>query len=380
MLQQIITTMPMFVCGVLALELVFSLWQSRGGAKVWLLLWAVAATVLYACHFVYFNNLTVWLPLTDSIYAFCNLSVFPLYLMFIYKMTDERPPSVRLTVVAVSYALLATVAGALVAVLYATMSPAELQVFFTQYLYAGDDSTLTGLPLVQAVVHDVCKGLFAVGVVASVVIGARRLKRYNALVDLLYADTDDKSLRGLTALLCWFLLTAAGSLVANFLGRQMFLTGQDGEFMWLLVPSLLFSVLLCAVGWMGMRQRFSIANIVSESAGQDEQPVDTGKLKEVASAFVRLMDNEQLFLQPDLRLDTVIRAMNTNRTYLLQALNVQLGMTFTEYVNRRRIEYACRLLARNPSMTHQEVAMACGYNVSSTFYRNYKTYAAKGLI
>ena len=375
MIEQIIISMPMFVCGVLALELVFSLAKHRDVAKAWLLAWAVTATVLYACHFVYFQRLTSWLPLTDSVYAVCNMAVYPLYLIYLYVMTDERRPGLSLRLTLAAYVGLTVIGGGAVAVLYSQMSADELQQFITHYLYHTDRSLLTGLPVAQAIVHDVCKIVFAFGVILSVIIGGKRLKRYNLMVDQLYADTDDRSLRVLTTMLVCFLVTAVLSLIANAIGRQWFMPDDRLGLVCLSLTSVAFSVMLCGVGLIGLQQQFSVADIDVESLTNDPIPSRSDRLQTVADDFVALMDGEQLYLQPDLRLDTVVKKMNTNRTYLLQALTGQMGVTFTEYVNRRRIEHACRLLARQPGMRRLDVATACGYSSLVTFYRNYKKYA-----
>ena len=378
MIKEIIISMPMFVCGVLALQLVFSLGKRYEVSKVWLLIWAVTATVLYACQFVYFRRLTSLLPLTDSIYVVCNMAVYPVYLVYLYVLTDERQPGMSLRMTAIAYVLLATLCSGTVMALYVMMSGDELQQFFTHYLYHTDRSQLSGLSKLQAITHDVCKSLFAIGVFMAVIIGGRRLKRYNLMVDQLYADTEDRSLRGLTTMLVWFLVTAMLSLLANALGRQWFVPDNSWGFVWLSLSSVAFSVMLCGVGVMGLQRQFSVKDIAIESAPAEQLPSRSERLQAVAEEFVALMDKDQLYLQPDLRLDTVVKMMNTNRTYLLQALGGQMGVTFTEYVNRRRIEHACRMLERQPGMRRLDVATACGYSSLVTFYRNYKKYAADG--
>ena len=375
MIEEFVISMPMFVCGVLALQLVFTLGKRYEVSKVWLLVWAVTATVLYACHFVYFRHLTPLLPLTDSIYVVCNMAVYPEYLIYLYVLTDERKPDFSLRLTAIAYVLLAALSSGAVMVLYSMMSGDELQQFFTHYLYHTDRSLLTGLSSLQAVAHDVCKTIFALGVLIAVIIGGRRLKRYNLMVDQLYADTEDRSLRGLTTMLVWFLVTASLSLLANALGRQWFVPDDSLGIVWLSLSSVAFSVMLCGVGVMGLQRQFSVADITIESTPAEQLPSRSERLQVVAEEFVALMDREQLYLQPDLRLDVVVKMMNTNRTYLLQALSGQLGVTFTEYVNRRRIEHACRMLARQPGMRRLDVATACGYSSLVTFYRNYKKYA-----
>lgn len=380
MFELIVTSIPMFVCGFLSLQFLLCLCRRRDSLMVWLLLWSLVATALYACHFIFFNRLMSWLPISDSVYVLCNLSVYPLYLVYLYKLTDERSPSGALQAVSAVYGVLALLVAVLVAVAYGAMTPTEQQQFFAFYLYGADHLISTGTPYVQMILHNACKVLFAAGVVLTIIVGGRRMKRFNTMVDQLYADTDDKSLSDLSNLLIIFLVVALMSLIVNFIGRLWFVSEQGGVRLWLTIPSLLFSILLCAIGWMGQEQRFSIRDMVSYAPSAEEDSLEIGKMQSVASDFVTLMDNEQLYLQPDLRLDVVVKLMGSNRTYLQQALNEQLGMTFSEYVNRRRIEYACRLIARNANISRQEIATICGYNSPATFYRIYKKYAVEGLV
>ena len=375
MIEQIVTSMPMFVCGVLALELVFSLGKLYEVSKLWLLIWAATATVLYACHFVYFRHLTSLLPLTDIVYVVCNMAVYPEYLVYLYLLTDERKPSSKLRLTAIAYILLAVLSSGSVIALYAMMSADELQQFFTHYLYHADRSLLTGLPWLQAVAHDVCKVIFALGVLIAVIIGGRRLKRYNLMVDQLYADTEDRSLRGLTTLLVWFLVTAALSLLANALGRQCFVPDGQWGFVWLALTSVVFSVMLCGIGVMGLQRRFSVADITVETTPAEQLPARNVRLQSVAEEFVSLMDRDQLYLQPDLRLDAVVKMMNTNRTYLLQAIRQCEGVSFSEYINRQRIAYAERLKAEYPEMHAEELAQRSGFSSVSAYYMNRRRYA-----
>ena len=96
--------------------------------------------------------------------------------------------------------------------------------------------------------------------------------------------------------------------------------------------------------------------------------------KELCSRFIELIDGEQLFLTADLKLAEVTLRLGTNRTYLLAMLQNELHMTFSEFVNRRRIAYACQLRSEHPELTTREIAYASGYSTFSTFYRNHHKY------
>jgi AraC-like DNA-binding protein len=257
---------------------------------------------------------------------------------------------------------------------------------------------------VQVVLHECCHVLFALQVAVVAVVGVRKIRRYNLQLNQLYADTENKSLHGIKVLL--YLLVAASVLavLVNHLGRHRF----DGS-LWLALPSLAFSALVFSIGWAGMFRRFSIRDmeeVVScreeneDSACQEVlQPMASERLEREGGELLpqeelqeqepevleeslgdrieRLMREEKVFLQHDLRLDDVARMLNTNRTYLLKAISETKGMTFKEYVNRLRIAHATQLMADNPQLTKSEVATASGYNTVSSFYRNYNLYAKK---
>ena len=84
-----------------------------------------------------------------------------------------------------------------------------------------------------------------------------------------------------------------------------------------------------------------------------------------------VMSDEQLYLLPDLKVDDVARRLGTNRRYVQQAMNEELGMTFSEYVNRLRVDYAERVLQQEPGITVEELGQRAGYATKSTFYRNF---------
>ena len=91
MLGILMSALPMIVCGVLSVLIALSLHNHRDRAKVRLLVFMLTATALYFAHFIYFNRQTTVIPLTDTIYCFCNPAVFPLYFLYIEELTEYRP-------------------------------------------------------------------------------------------------------------------------------------------------------------------------------------------------------------------------------------------------------------------------------------------------
>lgn len=360
----------MMVCAILALELLLSWNQKHDAAQGWLALWALVATFLYAGHYVFFHHVYYFLPVSDTVYVFCNLAVYPLYLVYISELTETTPLSTRLDKLTVLLGLPVLIA-LVVWGLYATMSTADVEFFVRTYLYKGSHTGLTGLLLAQAIVHDVARGIFALQVVGVMVAGIRKIKRYNQHLKYLYADTDDKHLGTITVILWLLVITSLFSVLANAIGRYSF---EDS--LLLAFPSLLFSALLFCIGWTGLSVRSCIAEMQQEPqvAPRDSNRKDgtNSDYKQLAMQFEQLMNIEQVYLEHDLRLDTVVQRLGTNRTYLLAALKQETGLTFNEYVNRKRIAHAKQLMRSNPGILKSDVATRSGYNSISAFYRNLK--------
>ena len=375
MIKTILTTLPVLVCVLMTIQLMLEQRRRKSSVLGWLIAWSLAATLLYIGHFAYFNHIDPWMPLTTTIYIGMNISVYPLYLLYISELTDIRPLSTRPLAVA---GLLgpAAVAMLLCSITFTMMGAQETAAFLRTFLYDASFSGLEGPALVLAIVLTICRFIFVFQVIAVGIMGTQKVRKYHHTLSLYYADTEDKEAYGLTSLLYLVVATSFLSAIFNFIGRHLFLDSD-----WLALPSLAFSVLLFAIGWIGMNQRFSIHDIPlntldtegAAAATQEDTQQQTADWK-LYIRFDELVCTERLYLKHDLRLESVTKKLGTNRTYLLNALNNCRHITFKEYINKLRIEYAEQLMEEHPEISKIDVAIKAGYNNPSSFYRNYKQY------
>ena len=375
MLYQIFTSLPLMVCMVMVIQLTLTYRRRTGKAISWLLLWGLATLILYSCHFLYFNHHINLLPFTDTVYVTVNLLVYPLFLLYISAITD-RTPLYRQKIFLWSVFLPPILACIAVGCLYAAMEPNERQIFITNYLYRGYESSLTGLALLQAWTHIICHVIFAIQVIIVIIRGFRRIRRFNKTIQLLYADTEDKEIEGIPTILILFIVTSLVSTVVNVIGKQIFV-----DTIILGLPSLAFSALIFALSWVGMHQDFTIQDIPEEHEKETETDnteattvIPSNQSIMIYERLEAMMNEQQTYLKNDLLLNDVAKLLGTNRTYLLQALNNCAQMTFKEYINRKRIAHAEQLMAQNPQTPKTEIATLSGYNSMSSFYRNYGQY------
>jgi AraC-like DNA-binding protein len=376
MIYEFFSSLPLMVCVVMVVQLTLTYRRRMDKAIRWLLLWAIATLLLYGCHFIYFNHFSDLLPFSDTLYVALNLTVYPLFLLYISAITDRKPLSQQKRFLWSAFMPPVT-AAIIVGGLYGAMDAGEAKAFITSYLYLGYETTLSGLALAQAWVHIVCHITFAIQVIIVIVRGFRRIRRFNKTVEKLYADTENKEIEAIPTILILFIVTSLVSTIVNVIGRQMFV-----DTIIIALPSVAFSALIFALSWVGMQHNFSMRDIPEE---QEKETDDSEKVTAVPSAnsiiiyekLENLMNNEQIFLQNDLLLNDVAKLLGTNRTYLLQALSSCAHMTFKEYINRKRIAHAEQLIANNPLMPKTEIATRSGYNSMSSFYRNLGHYSKK---
>ena len=86
----------------------------------------------------------------------------------------------------------------------------------------------------------------------------------------------------------------------------------------------------------------------------------------------QVMEEQQLFLNNDLKVSDVADALNTNRTYISDCIKVCRGCAFPQFVNSYRVEYAKQLIRGQKDIKIAEVWIASGFSNEGSFFRNFK--------
>lgn len=369
MLYTIITSTPIYVCSILSILLLLSLCTRWDRPRYRLLLFMITATILYAGHFVFFNHMTSAFPISDTLYCYSNPAVFPLFLIYIESLVLKVPNRKR----EILYLVPAFICGISTGLLYAVMSEEETNEFIGYHVYGNQYSGLTGPALWLAIIHMIVRVIFTLEIPLVLIIGWRYITNYNKMVKNSYSNTEDKVLTLIKPLLIAFVSASLISFVVNFIGRDYFT-----ESIWLLaIPTFTFSALILLFGFVGLTQHYSVNNLeeeiditdINKESAQELTPVAEDSL---AREICRLMDEKQLFLQPNLKINDLAMMLNTNRNYIYQAINGKIGTSFSDYINQKRIEYAVSLIDSHPAIHLTEVAHKSGFSSPSSFYRNFK--------
>ena len=367
MILNLAISLPLITCALFSMLILLEWYNRQLREQHTLFAFMLTATLLYVGHYIYFNRAADLLPLSDILYVSANLTVYPLYLIYIIRLTSKWRAVYWLMLLPGLLAIMATGTG------YIFMTDEEDRMFVHNYLYHNSQTGLTDMALFQAYIRQFCKLVFAIEVIATVVIGSMMIRRYDRMVDEFYADTDDKSMRNIQSILYLVLTIAILSFIVNIIGRARF---TDHEII-LTTTSLMFSALLFAIGYEGLHRHFSIIDMRTNKeqvSNDDSAALKDAVNRSMTERIIALVENDKIYLQPDLKLDDVAQMMHTNRTYIYQAVNQQMGISFNEFINRYRIAHAKRLMASDPTLSMNDVALQSGFASLSSFYRNMKKY------
>ena len=131
------------------------------------------------------------------------------------------------------------------------------------------------------------------------------------------------------------------------------------------------------------RKNRKLFDILVESKKKEERisaikvEVEQEKLsnEEILYNLNELMQSEHLYKDQQMKKDDVVAKLNTNRTYLSDAVkNCTDGLTFTEFINHYRLRYAATLLTTYLDLNINEVGEESGFNSRSTYNRLFQDY------
>ncbi len=365
----VLSLMPVMVCAVWSIIFLLDYLLHHSESHKYLWLFMSVATLLYVGHYTFFVRALHYIPYTDTMYCMCNLAVYPLYLIYIVYMTKGHVGLRQWLLL-----LPSLLGGVSCAALYGMMDEPVQQQFIAQYLYKSSLEGLTGLALIQAWIHNVCRLIFVFLLAWVCAKGCLLIRDFCRQVASGYADTEGRTLRPVRVLLLLLTIISFISIIFLLLGRSRFAMGDHI----LAIPSVIFSTLLFCIGYVGSQPMFAYREYAQEQeeyASMPEEPtaeIHPSRVETLAVEIERLMTEEKMYRQHDLRITDVARQLGTNSKYVSLAFNQVIGRPFADYVNEQRILYARELKQQHPDMVVTEIAHKAGYSSMQSFYRNLK--------
>lgn len=370
--QLIFSSLPMFVSGFWVLLLLCSLLESFDRTRLVLSLFMVNTALLYFGHCVFFNEFRSQIPVADTIYSFATLASYPMFYIYVVSLTSSAR-QLRQSWWTLAPALLLGIA---VGVEYQLLDRTQTAFFIERCLYNEQYFGFTAPVSYIAITHLIIKIAFAVTVLFVMVASVCKLVHFEMHIKSMYSNVEGKTLISFKIFLYLFFLTSMASFAFNILGRYNF----ESSFEVLTLPAIVFSVLLFILGLMGLRQTFTYETIDKELltpepiAPAEAAICDAEQVATLAERIKQLIEEKRLYLQPNLKVSDIANELCTNRLYISHAINSVMHLSFSDYINKKRIEFATSLFSTHPDKAIPDIALESGFASQNSFYRNFKIF------
>ena len=293
----------------------------------------------------------------EIIVGICRLSVYPLFFLFIKKITTTRDADfydflLMLPVLAMLVcAIVFKMTGSVHTELFCWVNP----VYFLVMLYLSFKSSIC-------------------------------IIRYNRQIRNFYSNTSSKTFGMMLLIMILLLCTSFLSILKSFIGRDFF----NGE-VWVAIPSLLVSIIVFMIFYESIHIDFSAEDAASDQLDVNQilqywkrrslfvkneikeekvqATVDTDLLRELE---LHIRENK-MYRNPELKITDLTDYVASNRTYVSNAINQGFNMSFSDYINKLRVEDAMSMLAEADDVIPlKQVAEKVGFNNEASFYRNFR--------
>ncbi len=155
---------------------------------------------------------------------------------------------------------------------------------------------------------------------------------------------------------------------------------------WLIIAIVLIIVsTLIVLRWYYFQKK-SLEKDIEQQKKINIQQLEIKQLKErienyasndqnvLINKLIDLLDNQKIFTDSSLSLDKLARKINTNTSYLSNAINSEFGCNFKTLICKYRIDYCKKIIKENSEfdLPIKQVASEAGFVSISTFYSSFK--------
>lgn len=206
-------------------------------------------------------------------------------------------------------------------------------------------------------------------------------RKYHKSIKDVFSEVSHRNLRWIDSLV---ISIAILTLIFNITDHYFTLTTHQLGFM----QGVLLLYMVVFIGFHGKNQiepyLISNENIgkISETKEPEKtaskyktEPLDENERKRLIKELEKVMQRDAIYLKPDLQLGEVACLLNTSKNKVSQILNEDMGMNFYNYINKLRIEAACKMFQSEKSntLTVEGIARQAGFKSKVSFNQHFKT-------
>lgn len=158
-----------------------------------------------------------------------------------------------------------------------------------------------------------------------------------------------------------------------FIGVFHFAMQLSHSYIFLLLHQLMWMFFFLSIAYYELKERLLMPKM-KEHYGITAPDSET---MDLWGRIVMILENEGKWRNPNLALSSLSDEVKSNRTYVGDAFKQNTGLTFVEYITKRRIDYVVGELKQNPEANIYELFVYVGYSQRSTAMRNFQKITGK---
>ncbi|WP_343564293.1 helix-turn-helix domain-containing protein [Kiloniella sp. b19] len=144
---------------------------------------------------------------------------------------------------------------------------------------------------------------------------------------------------------------------------------RNGEWsLWIITLS--SGLTLLTIGFLSLSQAQNEEQRKEPDTEEENSPASNEEERELIARLESLLDQEPLYLDPDLTLKRLARRMGVPVKALSSAINRQYGQNTSRLINSYRIRHACKLLLEGQSVLNASIDS--GFHSKSNFNREFQ--------
>lgn len=352
MLRIILLLTPVYVSlfwgGVLAMNR-----KMNGEPRKFLSLFMFLVAFCFLSHFLYFAHLkTAFFYFDVPLQLFGSL-IFPVFYLYFRFLTIDSKFSIKKHL---PYILIPSILGFIYAFAVLFTPQIEYRTWLFDKVAYPQSNYIYFLKAIRLLMNI----QFLLIVFAAFIASSRLLNRYADKAEEFYSDINDGKYNHAKFLNYTILYSCVLSFISILLGRYYIFSND----LIIYIIWLIFSITLYLIGYMGLKQKTinPTFEIVDTPAAVDlfDHYLPDSQMQMLNKMLV-LFEEKKLYLNNELNILDVVKAVGTNRTYISNVINKQYNQNFCSFVNAYRIQELELVYAKNYSETNEFLSEACGF-------------------
>lgn len=223
--------------------------------------------------------------------------------------------------------------------------------------------------------------VYAVGVAHKVFATFRKA---TCKLDNYYSDDAAVYIRWMSVFTYWAIVFGVGQGIFTFVPDRyvyLWIISAIPFYIYLYVSYanylLMYEHVADAINTYEDQEEYDIENVVENRDRDNGQTISSTtriskQQEEMLKSNIQKWIDDKEFTKGGLTIEDIARQTASNRTYVSHFVNTHYGMSFREWINYLRLQYAKDIMLKSPDKSVAEIAIESGYLSTSYFSRIFK--------